>query len=91
MVKKKNIFSFLHKFNKKIAIYNKYGEKKTYAELLKDSSYLSDFFDSKKVIIIFSENCYEFIVCHLAATRSDLVSILINPNINKIGQARNMG
>ena len=80
---KKNIFSSLHKFKKKIAIYNKYGEKKTYAELLKDADHLSNFFGSKKVIIIFSENSYEFIVCHLAATRSNLVSILINPNINE--------
>ena len=83
MLKKKNIFSSLHKFNKKIAIYNKYGEKKTYAKLLKDSDYLSGFFDTKKVIIIFSDNSYEFIVCHIAATRSNLVSIFINPNINK--------
>ena len=80
--KKKNIFSSLEKFKKNFAIYYD-GNLKSYNDLLKESNSFSILFKSKKVIFVLAENCYEFIVCYVAAIRSDLAIMIVNPNINK--------
>ena len=81
---KKNIFSSLNNFKDKPAIYIEQGKIKTYAQILKDIKNFTKSFNSKKVIVIFSDNSYEFITCFIAAIKFNQVSILVNPNISKV-------
>ena len=60
---KKNIFSSLHKFNKKIAINSETQGETSYKKLLEDADIFRNYFQEKKIIMILAENSYEFIVC----------------------------
>jgi acyl-CoA synthetase (AMP-forming)/AMP-acid ligase II len=80
---KKNIFSLIHKFNKKIAINSETQGEISYKKLLEDADIFRNYFKEKKIIMMLAENSYEFIVCYVAAIRSNQLLIILNPNINE--------
>ena len=81
-MKKKNLFLNLSKFSSKIAIINNDLQQFTYADLINDVKNFEFFFKGKKLIIILSDNCYEFIVCYVAAIKYKQAIILVDKNIN---------
>lgn len=81
-MKKKNLFLNLSKFSSKIAIINNDLQQFTYADLINDVKNFEFFFKEKKLIIILSDNCYEFIACYVAAIKNKQAIILVDKNIN---------
>ena len=79
----RNIFSRIEKFKNNIAFYTDEYKSITYKNLLEDTEKFKKIFQKKKVILIFSENCYEFFVCYVAAIRENQVLILINSKTNE--------
>ena len=83
MKKDKNIFSSLKKYSGKIAIIDTNFKKIKYKQLISDAKKIEKNFESKKLIAIFSENSYEFIVSLVASIRSNQTLMLLNPQMSQ--------
>ncbi len=80
----RNIFSTIEKFKANIAFYTNEYKSITYKNLLDDTEKLEKIFKKKEIILIFSENCYEFFVCYVAAIRENQVLMLVNSKTNEV-------
>jgi len=80
--KKKNIFSSLKKYNHKIAIKDEKLGNISYRELIFDVDKFKIKFSSKKLILILSNNSYEFLLLFIAAVKYDQLVLLSNPDLS---------
>lgn len=84
IIKKKNIFSLLRKYNNKIALKDEILGEITYKKLNKDVDRLKPYFNSKNLILILANNSYEFIVFYAAAIKFNQLVLLSNPDFGEI-------
>ncbi len=83
IIKNKNIFSLLSKYNNKIAVKDKILGKISYKKLNKDVDKLKPYFSSKNLILILANNSYEFIVFYVASIKFNQLVLLSNPDFGE--------
>lgn len=79
-----NIFSSLDQYNKKIAIKDETLGEISYKKLNEDVEKLKKYFISKNLIMILSNNSYEFIVFYVASVKFNQLVLLVNPELANI-------
>ncbi len=79
-----NIFSSINLYNKKIAVKDEILGEISYKKLNEDVENLKKYFKSKNLVMILSNNSYEFIISYVASIKFNQLILLVNPELAKI-------